>query len=282
MCWLAQIGVTDADVTLRTVPLRLRKRDGGYLEHRLTVVCTEDFLLLHAIAPMAQQQAVLMPSPAHRMRKSSSAQALEGGGGAPHPDDSTADMAVDDDDDGATGSGTRRIEAVLPEDMAMLVQDMDGMGEDCMEMHDLDFLDAIHAGAVIPASRGGEVELMASNACGGAYDLYYSPPASFEQTMRDFLRDVPFEAVDIWVPMTDNSGRLWLQFGGGLAMRPDLYDWVYYSRSFCFNDGEGMPGRVFRSQQSEYQDDITVLDRNLFLRRVRTCRPPSAPCACHP
>ena len=28
--------------------------------------------------------------------------------------------------------------------------------------------------------------------CGGAYDLYYAPPASFEQTMRTFLRDLPF------------------------------------------------------------------------------------------
>jgi hypothetical protein len=47
------------------------------------------------------------------------------------------------------------------------------------------------------------------------------------------------QAVDIWVPLRDPaSGRLSLQFGGGLAVRPTLSQWVFYSRNFAFYEGQ--------------------------------------------
>lgn len=49
----------------------------------------------------------------------------------------------------------------------------------------------------------------------------------------------PTQAVDIWVPLRDPaSGRLSLQFGGGLAVRSTLWQWVFYSRNFAFYEGQ--------------------------------------------
>lgn len=45
--------------------------------------------------------------------------------------------------------------------------------------------------------------------------------------------------MDIWVPLRDpTSGRLSLQFGGGLAVRSTLSQWVFYSRNFAFYEGQ--------------------------------------------
>lgn len=261
------MGVTDGDVTLRSAPLRLQARGGMFLEQRFVVVCTDDFLLLHGQQsdPVQHPVPVSRPTPTEQLIDMASVSHSQEGGAA------TAAGADAMDGSEIPLDDIRKIDAIMPDDMSM--QELD----DDMDVHGMDFLDNLPSTfhqALTPVTmgpqRGGAGSSAQQNsACGGAYDLYYSPPASFEQTMRSFLRDVPFEAVDIWVPMTDSGGRLWLQFGGGLAMRPDLYDWVYYSRAFCFYEGEGMPGRVFRSQQTEYQDDIALLDRNLFLRRVR-------------
>lgn len=112
---------------------------------------------------------------------------------------------------------------------------------------------------------------MQRDACGGAYDLCYSPPSTFEETMRAFLLGLPaqcFQSADIWVPFRDpRTKRLSLQFGSGLALRGDLSQWIYYSRNFAFFEGQGMPGRVFRSQVPEYLENIASIDAKLFLRR---------------
>ncbi len=106
---------------------------------------------------------------------------------------------------------------------------------------------------------------------GGAYDLCYSPPTTFEETMRAFLQELPaqaFQCTDVWVPSRDpNSGRITLQFGGGVALRGSLSEWTFYSRNFAFYEGQGMPGRVFRSMTCEYREDVASLDATLFLRR---------------
>jgi len=108
-------------------------------------------------------------------------------------------------------------------------------------------------------------------AWGGAYDLCYSPPTTFEEAMRAFLQGLPaqcFQCTDVWVPSRDpNTERLSLQFGGGLALRGPLSEWIFYSRNFAFYEGQGMPGRVFRSMVCEYRDDVAILDTTLFLRR---------------
>ncbi|GAB5033394.1 Hypothetical protein NocV09_01301340 [Nannochloropsis oceanica] len=110
-----------------------------------------------------------------------------------------------------------------------------------------------------------------NNACGGAYDLCYSPPTTFEETMRSFLQELPaqaFQCTDVWVPSRDpNSDRISLQFGGGVALRGSLSEWIFYSRNFAFYEGQGMPGRVFRNMACEYREDVASLDSTLFLRR---------------
>jgi len=104
-------------------------------------------------------------------------------------------------------------------------------------------------------------------------DMYYSPPCSFEQTMQNFLRHLPFEAVDIWVPVFSSpSGTCRLHFGGGTASNPELSQWIYYSKNFQFEPNQGMPGRVFSTGNPEFRDDVARLTNDVFLRRVSSSR----------
>jgi hypothetical protein len=124
------------------------------------------------------------------------------------------------------------------------IDPLDAMGKvQVEELNDDDWQEALSWSAdedEVPRPAvltGGEVAAF-DDACGGAYDLCYAPPTSFEITMRNFLIGLPFEAVDIWVPVRNPGGGFSLQFGGGVAIRPDLHQWIFYSRNFEFMSGQ--------------------------------------------
>jgi hypothetical protein len=230
--------------------------------------------------------AMLMPMTAERMVRES------GGGNRMHGGTSEASDGADPEQ---CLEGLDALWSLIP-DMGM------GSGSS------LDVASGTSTGAREDADEekraGTSSELVAEGGSAkGAYDLYYAPPASFEQTMRSFLLNMPFDAVDIWVPLYDASTRQnRLHFGGGVAMHPGLQQWVFYSQRFCFHSGQvsavglvealvtrrrltltghpidgvqqGMPGRVFVSGSPEYRDDVARLDQGIFLRQVR-CLPPT-------
>ncbi|CAM9766497.1 unnamed protein product, partial [Phaeothamnion confervicola] len=90
----------------------------------------------------------------------------------------------------------------------------------------------------------------------------------FQDFIGNFLAQVPFEAVDVWVPLSrqgDSSGVV-LFHAGYFTNVPELEEWGDYSTNFSFNLGEGLPGRVYYSNTSEWQPDVQQTDNNMFLR----------------
>ncbi|KAG5187669.1 hypothetical protein JKP88DRAFT_353661 [Tribonema minus] len=88
----------------------------------------------------------------------------------------------------------------------------------------------------------------------------------FQDFVGSFLQQVPFEAVDVWVPLArqETGGRVVLFHAGYFTN--ELEEWGEYSTNFSFEKGEGLPGRVFGSNTSEWQEDVHLLGHNMFLR----------------
>ncbi|CAB1096321.1 unnamed protein product [Ectocarpus sp. CCAP 1310/34] len=91
----------------------------------------------------------------------------------------------------------------------------------------------------------------------------------FEQFIANFLDQVPFEAVDVWVPLCDRDqegSEVVLFHAGYFTNVKELDEWGDYSTNFSFRQGQGIPGRVFGSNQSEFHENVVNLDLSMFLR----------------
>ncbi|CBN79690.1 conserved unknown protein [Ectocarpus siliculosus] len=91
----------------------------------------------------------------------------------------------------------------------------------------------------------------------------------FEHFIANFLDQVPFEAVDVWVPLCDRDQEgsdVVLFHAGYFTNVKELDEWGDYSTNFSFRQGQGIPGRVFGSNQSEFHENVVNLDLSMFLR----------------
>ncbi|CAN0315742.1 unnamed protein product, partial [Hapterophycus canaliculatus] len=87
---------------------------------------------------------------------------------------------------------------------------------------------------------------------------------------------IPFEAVDVWVPLCnqDQEGSEVVLFHAGYftnvstirSMKSELEEWGDYSTNFSFRQGQGLPGRVYGSNKSEWQENVVNLNHSHFLR----------------
>ncbi|CAN0549697.1 unnamed protein product, partial [Ectocarpus sp. 12 AP-2014] len=78
---------------------------------------------------------------------------------------------------------------------------------------------------------------------------------------------IPFEAVDVWVPLCnqDQEGsevvlfhagyftNVSLSAKDGVRCLCSLEEWGDYSTNFSFRQGQGLPGRVYANNKSEWQ-----------------------------
>ncbi|CAM9371440.1 unnamed protein product [Scytosiphon promiscuus] len=104
---------------------------------------------------------------------------------------------------------------------------------------------------------------------GGDEDVAMEDNHPFEDFIANFLDQVPFEAVDVWVPLCDRDqegSEVVLFHAGYFTNVKELHEWGDYSTNFSFRQGQGIPGRVFGSNQSEFHEDVVNLDLTMFLR----------------
>ncbi len=298
-----QLPVREEDLMPIPVVLRLRHRDHAFLSRQFTAFATEDFLVLYAdSAPEVSVHHHPTHAQQHPHQRANSTPALEQDFrnmaleqqqhvNPPHEQPAgfqPAKLQPHQFSQGVGGSMPLPSTALLQSMAAQGVVDMQdkreteaggdgggneeeqaggwgGAGEDDLEWAADEEMNEVLQTLARPSSPP------TGDAWGGAYDLYYTPPASFEETMRSFLLSLPaqcFQCTDVWVPFRDpGTGRLSLQFGGGMALSNHLSQWIFYSRNFAFYEGQGMPGRIFRTQVPEYVEDVARLDNTLFLRR---------------
>ncbi|CAM9798294.1 unnamed protein product [Discosporangium mesarthrocarpum] len=92
----------------------------------------------------------------------------------------------------------------------------------------------------------------------------------FEDFIGEFLSQVPFEAVDVWVPLSNQDQKdgedVVLFHAGYFTNTRELEEWGEYSTNFSFQQGQGLPGRVYGSNKSEWQEDVGLLGQKIFLR----------------
>ena len=89
---------------------------------------------------------------------------------------------------------------------------------------------------------------------------------SFSTILGKFLRQVPFQVADIWVPVTITPNCNVLVLGGSASLQNELTNWGIYSRDFYFKPQVGIPGRVLNQSAPEAQQDVTSLTRQTFPR----------------
>eukprot|EP00903_Cladosiphon_okamuranus_P010796 g10200.t2 len=91
----------------------------------------------------------------------------------------------------------------------------------------------------------------------------------FEDFIGTFLEQIPFEAVDVWVPLCNQhqeGGEVVLFHAGYFTNVKELEEWGDYSTNFSFRQGQGLPGRVYGSNKSEWQENVSNLNHSHFLR----------------
>ena len=101
-----------------------------------------------------------------------------------------------------------------------------------------------------------------------AFQLSTSPSVqdSFSVILARFLRQIPFQVADIWVPVNLSSESRLLVLGGSAFLNPRHENWGSYSRNFYFRPSQGLPGRVLQEARPEAQTDVTSLTRDVFPR----------------
>ncbi|CAM9363198.1 unnamed protein product, partial [Hapterophycus canaliculatus] len=131
-----------------------------------------------------------------------------------------------------------------------------------------------HAGGGSGGGSGGGAAAAAGGVAGGAAgggddDVAMADDHPFEDFIANFLDQVPFEAVDVWVPLCDRDqegSEVVLFHAGYFTNVKELHEWGDYSTNFSFRQGQGIPGRVFGSNQSEFHENVVNLDLTMFLR----------------
>lgn len=75
--------------------------------------------------------------------------------------------------------------------------------------------------------------------------------------------------MDVWVPLCnqDQEGSEVVLFHAGyFTNAKELEEWGEYSTNFSFRQGQGLPGRVYGTNESEWQEDVRRLGQMHFLR----------------
>jgi PAS domain S-box-containing protein len=92
--------------------------------------------------------------------------------------------------------------------------------------------------------------------------------ASFQEglelTLQDITAYTDWTYAEAWIP--DEEGQR-LEFGAGHTGKPGLDAFRTASRTIEFPAGEGLPGRVYASQNREWIPDVAAVSRNRFHRR---------------
>eukprot|EP01041_Mallomonas_annulata_P008760 gene8760-18119_t len=103
---------------------------------------------------------------------------------------------------------------------------------------------------------------------GGGSGLVSTPSIqdSFSHILGRFLRQVPFQLADVWVPVALSPDCNVLVLGGSACLDNGLGRWGSYSRNFYFKPLVGIPGRVLSLSRPEAQADVSELTRQLFPR----------------
>jgi len=116
---------------------------------------------------------------------------------------------------------------------------------------------------ISPSSMDIEAENSASPKSQG------KPCENMSELVEDFLKEVPFEAMEVWVPLTRNGihENIILFHAGFFSNCQEMKEWGMYSSNFSYQRGVGMVGRVFESNRYEWFDDVTKLDESVFLRK---------------
>mmetsp|Transcript_33558 Transcript_33558/g.44301 ORF Transcript_33558/g.44301 Transcript_33558/m.44301 type:complete len:832 (-) Transcript_33558:202-2697(-) len=99
------------------------------------------------------------------------------------------------------------------------------------------------------------------------------PNRRFQDYIEQFLETIPFEAVDIWVPVAAKPGEknaqspITLCHAGHFSLNEgNLKHWGNYSTSFSFPEGVGLPGRVYRARFPAWKN-IKDMTQESFLRK---------------
>jgi len=118
--------------------------------------------------------------------------------------------------------------------------------------------------------------------------LFPQPNQKFQDYFSSFLKIVPFQAADIWVPVMNSCGaqinepkqKCVLHHAGSFSENSQdtqLKLWGEYSAEFSFEAGVGLPGRVYVSRLPAWKA-IDDMNQETFLRLkgatrfgIRTC-----------
>jgi hypothetical protein len=88
----------------------------------------------------------------------------------------------------------------------------------------------------------------------------------FNKMLVSFLRRIPFDVIELWVPVKISTTTTVLLFGGSASSDENLRGWSSYSRNFVFSQNEGIPGRVNSKKITECRDDVASTDMAVFKR----------------
>merc|ERR1712146_773055 len=90
-----------------------------------------------------------------------------------------------------------------------------------------------------------------------------------ERLLTDILliETIPFDAVDIWVPIMDENGNYSLHYGTGVSTKESILEWSQSSTEYVFPNNQGVPGRVFNSHHEEFWHDASNVPAGIFKRQ---------------
>jgi len=99
--------------------------------------------------------------------------------------------------------------------------------------------------------------------------LYRQPSQSIgsvDATLKSMLKFIPFDIIELWVPVVMPDNNTMLLFAGSAAADNDLSTWASYSRSFMFDATVGLPGRVSTKHRPECVPDVCDVSNYKYLR----------------
>lgn len=115
------------------------------------------------------------------------------------------------------------------------------------------------------ASEAGSYTSLTSKVQMSRYLQPPTPDDPFSAVLSTYLRTIPFDLIEVWIPVKIESTTL-LLFGGCATTDSRLKGWSSYSRNFCFGEKVGIPGRVFVQHTAESTSDVSALSPDSFLR----------------
>eukprot|EP00954_Amorphochlora_amoebiformis_P013443 1055542-Amorphochlora_amoeboformis.AAC.1 len=86
----------------------------------------------------------------------------------------------------------------------------------------------------------------------------------FDEVVPGLLRLLGFDGIELWI--LDNKNQRITMICNSLAKGISMDYWTKYSGMYTFRIGSGLIGRVFLSEASEWQQDVSIIDRDVFHR----------------